>query len=90
MRRGLLKDLANTPTQIACGWRMYGDLSRLSANSGAEIVIDLLHGTETCDGAPVKPSLELGDMAVSWFRERLERDRVPPGRVGNSRPHADS
>jgi len=44
VRRGLMKDLANTPTQIACGWRMYGDIARLSDLSGSEVVIDLLSG----------------------------------------------
>ena len=57
VRRGLMKDLANTPTQIACGWRMYGDIARLSDLSGSEVVIDLLSGGCACDGRELLPPL---------------------------------
>jgi hypothetical protein len=45
-RRGLLKDLANTATQIARGHRMYSDLKPLAFMSGSGIVIDLLSGLD--------------------------------------------
>jgi hypothetical protein len=81
MRRGLLKDLANTPTQIACGWRLYGDLPRLTALSGSEVVVDLLLGTAMVDGGELSSSLIVAEKAASWFDERLQRDGVPTGTV---------
>jgi hypothetical protein len=81
MRRGLLKDLANTPTQIACGWRLYGDLPRLTALSGSEVVVDLLQGTAMVDGGDLSSSLIVAEKASSWFDERLQRDGVPTGTV---------
>jgi hypothetical protein len=76
-----MKDLANTPTQIACGWRLYGDLEQLATLVGAEVTIDLLSGRSTADGREVSPRLELADAAASWMGERLERDGVPDGTV---------
>jgi hypothetical protein len=76
MRRGLLKDLANTPTQIACGWRLYGDLSRLSNQRGA-VVIDLLSGQATVEGHVLSPPLEVAEAAHGRIRDRFERDGVP-------------
>jgi hypothetical protein len=76
-----MKDLANTPTQIACGWRMYGDIARLSDLSGSEVVIDLLSGACTCDGHSLTPPLELALDAHAWMAERLSRDGVPDGTV---------
>ncbi len=81
MRRGLLKDLANTPTQIARGWRMYGDLAQMRTLAGAEVVIDLLSGTSTVDGRELSPRLELAEATARWMDERLRRDGVPEGTV---------
>ena len=81
MRRGLLKDLANTPTQIACGWRLYGDLPRLTALSGSEVVVDLLLGKAMVDGGDLSSSLIVAEKAATWFDERLQRDGVPTGTV---------
>jgi hypothetical protein len=81
MRRGLLKDLANTPKQIACGWRLYADLPRLTALSGSEVVVDLLQGTAVVDGGDLSSSLIVTEKAASWFDERLRRDDVPTGTV---------
>ena len=75
-----MKDLANTPTQIACGWRMYGDLASLAGLAGSDVTIDLLSGRSTAHGVDV-PRLELADAAAAWLRERLERDGVPEGTI---------
>lgn len=77
----MMKDLANTPTQIACGWRMYGDIARLSDLSGSKVVIDLLSGACTCDGDALTPPLELALDAQAWMTERLSHDGVPDGTV---------
>jgi hypothetical protein len=70
-RRGQLKDLANTPTQMACGYRMYGDLGQLRALVGSVVVIDLLSGTCTVDGGEEPPHLGLASEAAHWVGERL-------------------
>lgn len=80
MRRGLLKDLANTPTQIACGWRLYGDLKRLAVLDGRDITIDLIAGEVEIDGADAD-QLEIATAAVTWMNERLTHDDVPPGLI---------
>src|SRR5215207_8299041 len=77
MRRGLLQDLANTPTQIACGWRLYGDLQGLEALSGSKIAIDLLEGTASINGEPLSPPLALAGEVQRWMRQRHDRDGVP-------------
>ena len=93
MRRGLLKDLANTPTQIACGWRMYGDIARLSSLDGSEVTIDLISGACRSDGEELSPPLELAADVSRWMAERLERDGVPEGTVTSAtltlRPEID-
>jgi hypothetical protein len=84
MRRGLLKDMANTPTQIVCGYRLYGDLARLSRIAGSVIVIDLLQGRATVDGAETTVDLDIARDATAWVQERLERDQVPPGTIDSA------
>lgn len=85
MRRGLLKDLANTPTQIACGWRLYGDLRRLSQMVGLVITVDLMDGSATVEDRELSPSLEIAEETSRWLRDRLERDGVPEGTVSAAR-----
>jgi hypothetical protein len=85
VRRGLLKDLANTPIQIACGWRLYGDLPRLRQLSGSVITVDLLNGTSTIDGRELSPLLEIADETRRWLADRFERDGVPVGTVTAAR-----
>lgn len=81
MRRGLLKDLANIPTQIACGWRLYGDLPRLRELAGRAITVNLLDGTTFVDRTvPVQP-LQIAEETSRWLIDRLERDGVPAGLV---------
>jgi hypothetical protein len=81
VRRGLLKDLANTPTQIACGWRLYGDLPRLRQLSGSVITVDLLSGTGTVEDRELSPPLETAEETSRWLRDRFERDGVPADTV---------
>lgn len=81
VRRGLLKDLANTPTQIACGWRLYGDLARLRELSGTVITVDLLTGQADIDGRLLSPPLDIAQETSRWLRDRLEQDGVPSGTV---------
>lgn len=50
-------DLANTPTQIACGWRLYGDFAWLRHLSGSVVTIDLLNGQVGVDGHLLTPPL---------------------------------
>lgn len=76
-----MTDLANTLTQMACGFRMYGDVARLSDLSGAEVVIGLLARTCTCDGDALVPPLGLARESQEWFSEHLARDGVPAGTV---------
>jgi hypothetical protein len=82
MRRGLLKDLANTPTQIVCGYRLYGpDLRRLTDLAGEVIRVDILSG-ECCLGTDrLDPPLGVAEEIASWLRERFDRDAIPPGTV---------
>jgi len=85
MRRGLLKDLANTPTQIACGWRLYGDLPRLRQLSGSIITVDLITGATIVEDRELLPPLEIAEETSRWLRDRLERDDVPAGTVTSAR-----
>jgi hypothetical protein len=85
VRRGLLKDVANTPTQIACGWRLYGDLPRLRQLSGSVVTVNLLDATATVDGREISPPLEIADETSRWLRDRLDRDGVPNGTVTAAR-----
>jgi hypothetical protein len=85
VRRGLLKDLANTPTQIACGWRLYGDLPRLRQLSGSVVTVDLLDGTATVEGRELSPPLDIADETSRWLTDRFERDGVPEGTVTAAR-----
>jgi hypothetical protein len=73
-----MKDLANTPTQIACGWRLYGDLKRLAVFDGRDVTIDLIAGDVKVDGTDAD-QLEIATAAVTWMTERLALDDVPPG-----------
>jgi hypothetical protein len=81
MRRGLLKDLANTPTQMACGWRLYGDLKRLAELSAQPVTIDLLSGSCSVNGASCEPPLIIAVAISQWLRERIAQDGVPPGSI---------
>jgi hypothetical protein len=85
VRRGLLKDLANTPTQIACGWRLYGDLPRLRQLSGSVVTVDLLNGMATVEDREVSPPLEIAGETSRWMRDRFERDGVPTEAVTAAR-----
>jgi hypothetical protein len=85
MRRGLLKDLANTPTQIACGWRLYGDLPRLRKLTDSIVTIDLLTGASSVDGRDLVPTLEIAEETSHWLRDRFDRDGVPDGTVRTAR-----
>jgi hypothetical protein len=88
-----MKDLANTPTQIACGWRMYGDIARLSDLSGSVLVIDLLSGDCACDGRELLPPLTLAAEVAEWMAQRLSRDGIPEGMIQSAtlelRPRVD-
>lgn len=82
VRRGLLKDLANTPTQIVCGYRLYGpDLPRLTDLAGDVVSVNLLTGECSVDSRQLDPPLAIANELAAWFRERVERDAVPPGMV---------
>ncbi len=85
VRRGLLKDLANTPTQIACGWRLYGDLPRLRQLSGSVITVDLLTGTATVEDRELSPRLWIAEETSRWLRDQFERDGVPDDTVTGAR-----
>lgn len=80
MRRGLLQDLANTPTQIACGWRLYGDLQALAGLDGQSVGIDLLSGKVTTGGHEAGP-LHVAVFASEWMQERIVKDNVPSGLI---------
>jgi hypothetical protein len=85
MRRGLLKDLANTHTQIACGWRLYGDLPRLRQLSGSVITVNQLDGTATVEDRELSPPLEIADETSRWLRDRFVRDGEQAGTVTAAR-----
>jgi len=81
VQRGLLKDLANTPTQIACGWRLYGDLPRLRQLVGSIVTVNLLDGKSTVEGRELVPPLEIAEETSRWLIDRAERAGVPPETV---------
>jgi hypothetical protein len=82
VRRGLLKDLANTPTQIVCGYRLYGpDLPRLAGLADEVVSVDLFNGECSVGSTALDPPLLIANDLAAWFRERVERDAVPPGMV---------
>lgn len=81
MRRGLLKDLANTPTQIVCGYRLYSDIKRLAEIGPHAIKIDLLTGDCSVDEAPLEPPLSIAGEIREWMDERFANDDIPPGLV---------
>ena len=81
MRRGLLRDLANTPTAIACGWRLYEDIERLTSLVGRVVTIDLLRGTSRVGDEVLEPPLGITHDTTAWMRERLDRDGIPSGLV---------
>jgi hypothetical protein len=93
VRRGLLKDLANTATAMACGYRLYGEIQRLLALDGHTVTIDLLNARSAVDGEAMVPPLGIANDVTAWMRERLERDGIPPGLVTAARltlvPHAE-
>jgi hypothetical protein len=77
VRRGLLKDLANTPTQMVCGWRLYGpDLRRLTDLAGQAVSINLLTGECYLDTALLDPPLGIAGDITDWFRGRVDRDAL--------------
>ncbi len=59
MRRGLLKDLANTPTDIACGWRLYEDIQKLMLLDGQVVTIDLFEGSSSINDESMLPPLAI-------------------------------
>ncbi len=77
--RSTKKDLANTPTAIACGWRLYEDVERLTSLAGQVVTIDLLHGGCHVDGEPMDPPLGLTQDVSDWICARFDRDGVPAG-----------
>jgi hypothetical protein len=82
MKRGLLKDLANTPTQIVCGCRLYGpDLRRLTDLAGEVIRVDILSGECYLGTVRLDPPLGVAKEIASWLSERFDRDAIPPGTV---------
>jgi hypothetical protein len=85
MKRGLLKEMANTPTAIVCGWRLYGpDLPRLRALLGQPVVIDLLTGECSVTGSVLEPQLHIANELARWTRERFERDGIPSNLVASA------
>lgn len=85
MKRGLLKEMANTPTAIVCGWRLYGpDLPRLRALVGEPVVVDLLTGDCSVGDSPLEPRLLIAGELARWTQERFRRDGIPPGTVASA------
>jgi len=85
MKRGLLKEIANTPTAIVCGWRLYGpDLPRLRELAGAPVEIDLLTGVCSVSGAVLDPPLGIAGELSRWTRERFDRDGIPAGTIARA------
>jgi hypothetical protein len=69
MRRGLLTDLANTPTQIVCGYRLYGpDLVRL-----------LLSGKCRSKGKVLEPPLAIANDLMTCLVSGLNATPSPQG-----------
>jgi hypothetical protein len=79
MKRGLLKELANNATAMACGYRPFHDLSRLADLSGSVVVVDLMTGGTRVDGDPVGTPLGVGEEIVDWFHDQTTSQRVPSG-----------
>ncbi len=66
---------------IACGWRLYEDVERLTSLAGQVVTIDLLHGGCHVDGEPMDPPLGLTQDVSDWIRARFDSDGVPRGLV---------
>lgn len=81
MGLGLLKDLVNTPTAIACGRRLYADIQHLLMLDGSVVTIDLLGGTVVASGEQLPAPLFIANDVIAWMQERLAKDGVPPGLV---------
>lgn len=74
--------MANTPTQMVCGYRLYGpDLPRLVDLRGEVVSIDLLNGDCSVGSGQLIPALLIASDLAAWFRDRVEHDAVPPGLV---------
>lgn len=80
MRRGLLRDYANALCGVATGWQMEEGLDLLRERGSGILEIDLLGGTASIDGAPVRMS---GGVALlrSWLLDAAQRDGVAPETV---------
>jgi hypothetical protein len=78
MKRGLLQELANNATAMACGYRPFHDLSRLAAMSGSLVAVDLITGATGVDGRPLE-TLGFGEEIVDWFQDQTTQHQVLPG-----------
>lgn len=76
-----MKEFANTPTQMVCGWQSYGDLERLASLSGTAVVIDLLRGACVVNGRKMTPPLFIADIIGRWVRNLYGRDDISAGFV---------
>lgn len=85
MKRGALKELANTPTAIVCGYQLYGpDLVQLRRLAGEPVLVDLLTGVCTTAGSPLEPPLAIAQVLKTWVGEHLSRKGVPAGTVSRA------
>ena len=85
MKRGLLKELANTPTKMVCGHRLFGlDLPRLRDLTGELVVIDLIGGGCTVSEIALVPPLGIAKDLHDWLAETLRRENVPPDLVSQA------
>jgi hypothetical protein len=79
VKRGLLKELANTPTKMVCGYRLYGpDLPRLRDLTGESVVIDLIGGGCSVAEIALVPPLGIATDLQDWLAQTLRREDVPP------------
>ena len=75
VRRGLLRDYANTVCQIFTGWRLLAwpeDVPLLLPASEGSVHLDLLDGAATLNGAPTR--LSIAQEIHLWLRERADLD----------------
>lgn len=75
MRRGLLRDYANALCGVATGWQMEEGLDLLREHGVGVLELDVLGGTASIDGAPVRMA---GGVALlrSWLLDAAQRDGV--------------
>jgi hypothetical protein len=80
MKRKRLQHHADNLAQMACGWRIVGDLKELAEVGSGRIAIDALSGEVHLDGKPWK-QLSLAHELTDWLHSDAEANGIPLAQV---------